>query len=200
MTQPREIAWSAFLADLAEQEGARGLDTLAALTPTMPSPTAAARSRLLDALVLSGRLWRFDEQVAALLDVTRDSARKLLDLIDRPDVWLHPMPGVSLFWVNGGPAVARALCGFMRIAPGMRFPEHEHLGDETVLVLQGALVDPVTCALVRPGEFDRRPVGSRHVVAVQEGGVDLLMLAVVHGGLRVNGVSFTPDNVVRHGV
>jgi putative transcriptional regulator len=200
MTQPKETAWSAFLADLAEQEGAQGLDALAALTRNVPGPTASGRGRLLDALTTSGRLWRFDEQVAALLDVTRDSARKLLDLVDRADIWLRPMPGVSLFWVNGGPSVERALCGFLRIAPGMRFPEHEHLGDETVLVLQGALRDPATGTLVRPGEFDRRPVGSRHVVAVQEGGVDLLMLAVVHGGLRVNGVSFTPDNVVRHGV
>lgn len=197
MTRPNETAWSDFLASLQAQEGAAGLDVLTAIPAQVPGAVLAAvlasgRARLLDAVAQGGRLWRFDEKVAALLDITREAARKLLDLLDTKDIWEHPMPGLSIYWVVGGPRVEGALCGFLRIGPGMRFPQHEHLGDETVLVLQGAMLDPDTGALVRPGEYDERKLGTSHVVAVPEGGVDLLMLAVVVDGLSVNGVRLTP--------
>ncbi|MET0341031.1 MAG: cupin domain-containing protein [Polyangiales bacterium] len=198
MTQPKETQSRDFIADLLAQEGRTGVDALTSAGAA--AARASGRARLLAAATHEGRFWRFDTQVAALLDLSRDAARKLLDLIDHPHVWQRPMPGVSLFWVNGGPRMEAALCGFLRVAPGKVFPEHEHLGDETVLVLAGAMLDPTTGTLTRPGELDQRAHGSRHVVAVPEGGVDLLMLAVVHGGLRVNGIDFTPSNVSRHGV
>jgi len=193
MTGPKETAWSDFLAALEEQEGPQGIDVLTAITAEVPgSAVASGRARLLDAVASGGRLWRFDEKVAALLDITREAARQLLDLLDTTAIWEHPMPGVSIYWVTGGPRVEGALCGFLRISPGMRFPEHEHLGDETVLVLQGGMLDPDTGTVVRPGEYDQRKIGTSHVVAVPEGGVDLLMLAVVFDGLSVHGIRITP--------
>lgn len=203
MTRPKETARSDFLSSLEQQEGPEALDVLTTIlcppgrgrtcTAEVPGGVLArGRERLLDAVAPGGRLWRFDEKVAALLDITREAARKLLDLLDTPEIWEHPMPGLSIYWVTGGPKVEGALCGFLRISPGTRFPQHEHLGDETVLVLQGAMLDPDSGALVRPGEYDQRQIGTSHAVASPEGGVDLLMLAVVFEGLSVNGRRLTP--------
>jgi anti-sigma factor ChrR (cupin superfamily) len=46
--------------------------------------------------------------------------------------------------------------GFVRVAAGTVFPLHRHVGDETVLVLQGSYSDS-DGAVVRAGEQARMP-------------------------------------------
>ena len=61
----------------------------------------------------------------------------------------------------------------MRMAPGARLPDHEHVLLEQTYVLEGRLVDrDGECG---PGEFVYRPPGSRHEAWAPEGG---LMLAI----------------------
>ena len=49
--------------------------------------------------------------------------------------------GVLVAHVPNGPATEGAIVGFIKLAPGTSFPTHTHLGDETVLVVQGAFRD-----------------------------------------------------------
>lgn len=62
----------------------------------------------------------------------------------------------------------------MRMAPGARLPDHEHVEIEQTYVLEGSLVCPE--GECRAGQFVWRPAGSRHEAwAGPQGGV---MLAI----------------------
>lgn len=62
----------------------------------------------------------------------------------------------------------------MRMAPGARLPDHEHVEIEQTYVLEGSLVCPE--GECRAGQFVWRPAGSRHEAwAGPEGG---LMVAI----------------------
>jgi anti-sigma factor ChrR (cupin superfamily) len=61
----------------------------------------------------------------------------------------------------------------MRMAPGAKLPDHEHVLVEQTYVLEGRLVD--TDGECGPGDFVWRPAGSRHEAWTPEGG---LMLAI----------------------
>lgn len=146
---------------------------------------AAARDRLLRALVSDGRLASFAPQVARLLDVSVDAARAMLDVASGSTAYEPgPFDGVALYHVQGGPAVAGAVTGFVRIMPGREFPEHEHLGEETVLVLQGSVLEPETGRIARSGDVLRAGPGVAHTTVARPG-PDLVYLAVLFEGLRV---------------
>ena len=60
----------------------------------------------------------------------------------------------------------------MRMAPGARLPDHEHVGVEQTFVLEGSLVCPE--GECRSGAFVWRPAGSRHEAWAGPEGVLLL--------------------------
>lgn len=61
----------------------------------------------------------------------------------------------------------------LKMEPGARLPDHEHVLIEQTYVMEGRLVDGEgTCG---PGEFVWRPAGSRHEAWTPEGG---LMIAI----------------------
>ena len=154
-----------------------------ALQPAVPKD--GLRSSLINALPTS-RFERFAEQVSALLDIDVDTALGLLDGIDNADSW-EPglMPGMTLYHVEGGPAVARAITGFIRLEATQSFPPHTHLGDEAVMVLQGYYVDDVSGQTYGPGDIVRLPGGSAHSFSVLAESTGLLYLAVVQEGLQI---------------
>lgn len=169
-----------------------GLESLSsALVPV--APDAALRARLLAAVPQTQRFARFAEAAAALLDIDRAAACELLDRLGERSRFVEALPGVELLWVDGGPGVANALRGFVRVAAGGHFPEHEHLGEEHLLVLQGSLRDESRGRILRPGDLDVMPAGSTHGFVVPAGGPDLLGLSVVHAGLRIAGQDFLPQ-------
>ena len=146
---------------------------------------------------LAGRLARFAEPVARLLDVDVTRAQGLLDGIDAHGAFVPgPFPDldISLCHVEGGPAVADAVTGFVRVAPGVTFPEHEHLGEEHVLILQGRYVELQTGVEAGPGDVVTRPGGSSHALTALAGGTDLLYLAVVHRGVKIGDVVMGPES------
>jgi hypothetical protein len=75
------------------------------ILPVTPSPDVKAR---LLASVGGGRFERFVDRMTSLFDVSVDRARELLALVERPASWEHPIPGVSLNHIKGGPACANA--------------------------------------------------------------------------------------------
>jgi quercetin dioxygenase-like cupin family protein len=159
--------------------------------PIPPAPSL--RQRLVDGIRVGGRLHRFAPAVARLLDLTEERARALLDALDHRDAWEDPgIPGVGFAWVEGGPAAERCVRGFVRVESGRTFPEHEHVGTERVLVLQGTLTDSVTGERFAPGSIIERPPGTTHAFDVTVGGPDLLQLSVVEEGVILGGVRMNP--------
>ncbi|UJR82262.1 cupin domain-containing protein [Sandaracinus amylolyticus] len=158
---------------------------------------AMLRKEPRDRLVASARATsRFDDlerEVASLLDLDVRAAGALLLRVDDASSWTEgPAPGVRLFHVEGGPAVASAVTGFVRVEAGREFPEHEHLGDERVLVIQGALRDSHG-HVVRRGEIAPMPAGSAHSFEAI-GPLPLVYLVVVRDGVRIGHDVIGPDD------
>ena len=66
------------------------------------------------------------------------------------------------------------ITALMRMAPGTRLPEHEHVKIEQTYVLEGELHCPE--GICKPGQFVWRPAGSRHEAwAGPQGGTFLAM-------------------------
>jgi quercetin dioxygenase-like cupin family protein len=183
-----------FLDDLVASEGTPAVELLRSLLGPHQSPAASAalRERLLASAVHEGRLWRFAERIAELLDISIERARVLLDQLDDLSVWTQTSPGIALFWVDGGPRVQAAARGFVRIAAGVRSPEHEHLGQETMFVLQGAFRDLESGQVARPGDTLQSAPGSSHAIEALADGPDMLQLAIVQTGVRIGGKLFGP--------
>ena len=69
------------------------------------------------------------------------------------------------------------LTALMRMAPGAKLPDHEHVQIEQTYVLEGTLVCPE--GECHPGQFVWRPAGSRHHAwAGPQGGLFLAMFQV----------------------
>jgi hypothetical protein len=144
-----------------------------------------ARGRVLDELRPYDRFERFEAAVAELLQLPRADAAVALRCIDDPSAWLPQGPGVSYLPVASGPNAGFFLAGFLRVEAGLEFPEHEHLGEEITLVLQGAFEESNSGVLFRPGEPSYMPPGSRHRFRVPADGPHLVGLATVKRGLRL---------------
>jgi len=156
-------------------------------------PTPDVRDRLMKSVAAGGRLHRFADDVARFLEVAADEAREMLDLCDDPESYgLAPLPGMAIFHVKGGPSVAAAITGFIKLPAGFFFPPHEHLGDELVYVVQGRFRDE-DGTLYGPGDLCEKKAGTAHSFDVVEG-PDLIYLAIVHGGIRIGEEDFLPGD------
>lgn len=159
---------------------------LADLEPVPPSPDA--RQRLL--ADTTPRLARFASRLASLIDITVDRARDLLERALGGSGWEPlPIPGATTLWVDGGPAAANCIRGFVRLPAGTEFPPHTHLGDEQVLVLDGAILDSSGREYL-PGDVATMPSGTTHSYRARDGGTDLLIFAVVAEGLEIAGTPY----------
>jgi hypothetical protein len=146
------------------------------------APPADIKARLL-ASVGGGRFESFGDRMAKLLDVSIDRARELLGLIERPASWENPVPGVFLIHFEGGPAYAAADCGFVRIAPGCKFPWHTHRGEEVSVILGGALRD-IDGKVYRAGDELVQHDGTEHeLVALDD--AEVIYVARAMNGIEV---------------
>jgi hypothetical protein len=158
------------------------------------SPADGLKARLFSSGIGGARFGRFGPKVAELLDVDLAEANRLLDDLDVAGSWAPGLiEGMEQYDVDGGPAVAGAITGFLRLSPGLEFPEHKHLGDELVLVVQGYFVDHVTRESFGPGAVIPMPAGSTHSFGVIDGGTDLLLLTVIQVGVEIGGRTLGPE-------
>lgn len=170
------------------------LEVLALAASALPAVSAPSSvlGRVLHSTQQLHRFERYAVAVAELLDVSVDEAISKLDRLDQPGAWQPGLfAGMQLLHVTGGPSVANAVTGFVRIEAGKAFPDHEHLGNESILVLQGRCQD--RDQLFVPGDVVHMPSGSSHSFQVCAG-PDLLYLAVVQMGLRVGDLVLTADH------
>jgi putative transcriptional regulator len=153
-----DVDIDALIADLAD---------VAQLADDVAPPTGL-RASLLRAI--AGPWWEpFVRRASSLLDIDVEGVRALFAGIDDAERWMPgAVDGLSLFHIEGGPAVAGAITGFVRLAPGAAFPEHTHQGAEDVLVLQGSFLHDGKEA--KAGMEAPMPSSSTHtVVAGPEG-------------------------------
>jgi hypothetical protein len=185
--------------DEPDHEAAEAAEAFASFVSLVSSVEPApapehGRERLLAALHPEGRLDAFADAAARMLDITPEQARKLLDDAARPEAYEPgPFPDVHLQHITGGPAAAGAVTGFVRMPGGTAFPLHDHLGDETVLVLQGSLFEPETGRVARAGDVLRATAGDTHTTVARPG-PDLVYLVVLFEGLRIGETEIRADD------
>src|SRR5438105_10943616 len=114
---------------------------LAAAEPGAQS--AALKSRLAASMARQSRSARFGifvDRLARLFDISLEAAEALVAKIEAGTSW-KPGPAEGIHWmgVKAGPKFsgAGAVAAIGRLQPGARFPRHEHVGEETTLVLTG---------------------------------------------------------------
>lgn len=78
----------------------------------------------------------------------------------------------------------------MRMAPGARLPDHEHVLIEQTWVIEGHLVDlegPDAGMECRAGQFIWRPAGSRHAAWSPQGGTFIAIFQIPNKFYEANG-------------
>ena len=166
---------------------------LDALPPAAP-PASALKDRLMKSamsVTSAQRHASFVDRIAALTDLARDKTIALLDALDDAARWLGGGSESAIFHVEGGPRVANAIVGFVRMQAGAQFIEHEHVGDEVMLIMQGGFV--MNGVTYRAGDEVPSKGGTSHTF-VAAPGPDLLYLGVIEGGMKIDGNLIGPDD------
>jgi quercetin dioxygenase-like cupin family protein len=185
-----------FARDAVERDP-RLADALAALSPPPKAPPQLLRERLLST-VMRPRL-RFAPLFGALAELFDLGDADLAAIFERAadgHAWVRsPIADTDLLHLQGGPRVAGADNGLVRLRAGARFPMHRHLGVERVLVLEGGYRDEQSGRVYRPGDFHEMPAGSSHAYqALPER--DLLLAVSVIAGVDVEGIgTLSPSSV-----
>ena len=139
-------------------------EALSELAPPAEAPPQPLRERLL-ATVARPRL-RFAPLFGALAELFDLSDTDLAGLFERAasegDWLISAVPGTQLFHLQGGPRVATADNGLVRLEAGTRFPTHRHRGRERVLVLAGGYREEPSGRLYLPGDWQEMPAGTTH--------------------------------------
>jgi hypothetical protein len=162
-------------------------ESLAALASALEpiQPSAEARRRLLAAV--SARPERhapFFERLGRFFDLPLGRIREIMGEIDMVGRWEPaPMPGVQLMHFAGGPTLAGADTGLVRVEAGLRFPLHRHLGTERIMVLEGGYHDD-TGRFYGPGHVHEMQGGTTHTYTVLEDQSCLLAL-VLYAGIEL---------------
>jgi quercetin dioxygenase-like cupin family protein len=188
------------LPSLLREAGVRADDAilseaLSGLTPPEKAPPQLLRERLL-ATVARPRL-RFAPLFGALGELFDSSDTDLAGLFERaaePDAWqASAVPGTELFHFQGGPRVAMADNGLVRIAAGARFPSHRHRGLERVLVLDGGYRDEPSGQLYLPGDWHEMAAGTTHAYSALSERPLLLAVSLL-AGVDVDGYGTLPPS------
>jgi quercetin dioxygenase-like cupin family protein len=156
---------------------------LAELTTGATAAPQLLRERLL-ASVARPRL-RYAPLFGALSELFDLDDSALAELFERAESsrqWsVSQVPATELLHLVGGPRVAGADNGLVRIRAGARFPTHRHLGLERVLVLAGGYRDEPSGRLYSAGDWHEMAPGSSHAYTALPERPLLLAVSVVSG-------------------
>lgn len=131
---------------------------LASVEPVKPPPADGllARARAED------RMLGLAPKLAGVFGLTAEAATEVIRRIRSGEGRVPGPPGVSFLPVEGA-----AKC-ILLVDAGAEYPSHVHAGDETLLVLEGALKDSHGQEVWR-GDAVTLPEGSEHSVAAMGG-------------------------------
>jgi hypothetical protein len=183
-----------FAAEQAQGETARAelAELLAELSVASASSVAASelergRARLLGAVAQSSeRFAPLFGKLTKFFDLSAEALREVFVRAERESEWQQgPLPWVSLFHLDGGPAVAGLDTGFVKLKKGMPFPHHRHMGSERVLILEGGYHDHEQ-RYYGPGDFHDMAQGTEHALQMSAD-VDVLLAVIMTGEIQVVG-------------
>jgi anti-sigma factor ChrR (cupin superfamily) len=171
------------LRDAEEAVAMVGLD----LPPETPSPA------LLDRLLQStqGHYEGLVQKLVKMWDLSADKVRELFEWMKTASWEPSGIPGVDVLHITPGPLASHADAGFVRFVSGLEFPFHEHIGDETQLILEGEMIDEAGIAY-RVGDAMFKAVGTTHSFIIGKDGC-VIALSLV-GGVVINGVKYAVKN------
>jgi putative transcriptional regulator len=125
----------------------------------------------------------FFDRLAAFMDLPLERVKQVLaDVADRARWEPSQLPGVQLMHFAGGPSVAGADVGLVRIEPDYRFPMHRHKGEERLFVLEGGFVDS-SGKKYEAGDIQVMQANTTHDYTVLPGG--LLAALVLYEGIEI---------------
>ncbi len=178
----------------AEVDAARDDVALIAMTSPPLAPSNAAQARFDEELAYEGPFATLVSSLARLADLGRKKMEALVAGVADAAGWEEgPGDGIRIFHVDGGPATAGAVVGFVKIPAGGHFPEHTHSGRETVLIMQGTLIDSLDGTAAGPGDVVVREAGSTHTTSAGDD-EDCIYLVVVFEGVTVGGQFIGPGD------
>lgn len=189
---PEALPLGPLLGELAD-DGVATADLALPLTDKRVAPPVDLRNRLMASIDGTHRFGAFEDRFAELSDLPGSVASLLLGRVDDSIHWSKlDAPGVELFHFDGGPKLRDAITGFVRMKVGAIFPTHEHMGEESVLILQGALRDD-DGEVYGPGDEIQMSAHSSHSFSAV-GDIPLLFVAIVMKGLTINGQFIPPGD------
>jgi hypothetical protein len=171
--------------DAERTELAEVFARLSPLPEADPAALAKGRARLLSAVSQSDeRFAPLFDKLTRFFDLSSEALRSIFQRAATEADWEQgPLPWVSLFHFQGGPAVAGLDTGFVRLQKGMPFPPHRHLGGERVLILDGGYFDHEQ-HWYGPGDFHDMSEGSQHSLQMNANR-DVLLAVIMTGQIEV---------------
>jgi quercetin dioxygenase-like cupin family protein len=162
-------------------------ELLDAATPAAAHDVERGLAQLLSDARGGARFAPFIARLAALFQISDDDAEQLTVACMDRGAWTLLRSGVRYLDVAAGPGLAGQRTGLVSVAAGQTFPLHRHMGEETVLVLQGVLLDTADGTQTSAGAVVRR--GPEHAHAVLAAGDEELVYAVVVPDVHVEGLA-----------
>jgi hypothetical protein len=145
---------------------------------TPVTPPAGLRGRILGDLDGIARFRSVTEALRRFVDLGADAVDGLLRKIDDAAAWTEGLPRIRYFHFAPGPVAAGAEAGFVRIEPGVTFPNHRHLGQERTFVVDGVMHD--RGRTYGPGSVIESATGTAHDYTAGAGR-DLIIISLHNG-------------------
>lgn len=159
----------------AEHDEIREALHLLALSLPPVAPPPALRARL--AAATAGPIGAHAAALATLYGRPEPELRALLQRLEQGQLpWVPLLPGIDHHALASAPGRD---AGLFRLAPGVLFPHHRHLGEERMHILQGSCSDSLGVVLA-PGDQHSFPAGTAHALLTHPG--PPLLLAYLSGG------------------
>ena len=160
-------------------------DALTSLSSVLERDVSASVGKLRLSAAIAGPLRHapFFDELARLFDLGRDSIFGMFERASRDSEWEPgPHPSIGLFHFQGGPAIAPADSGLVRMPTHFEWPKHRHVGVERVLILEGGYTDDAG-RVYRPGDLHEMRPGTEHAFTV--GDTSLLLALVLKGTIEM---------------
>jgi quercetin dioxygenase-like cupin family protein len=176
------------LREAGATDAPRLAEALSALVPPVKAPPQLLRERLLATVARPClRYAPLFGKLSELFDLDDTALAALCERAAAPTAWsASPIVGMRLMHLQGGPRVAGADNGLVRLAAGTRFPRHRHLGLERVLVMEGGYRDEQDGRLYLPGDWHEMQPGTSHAYTALPDH-QLLIAVSVQGGVDIDG-------------
>ena len=145
---------------------------------------AGLRARLLEETSRAPERYApFTRRLSELYDVPRDDVRALLQQSADPRAWkLSGLPGIKKLPVKAGASRQGAQSYLVKLAAGVRFPEHHHDGLETVLIMAGEYTES-TGKVYATGDMHVMEPGTAHSFTIAKD-EDCIAATLLHGSLN----------------